>query len=165
MKLIPGLYEALITRDRAEAIRLLENLVEETQELSEESAPGVLARHIQDLLVKALRHARGDDKLVAQVELANRLVDLLGAATPDAGIDGGDRAAQPGKLLLSLSKTGAERLGTGGMTRPTLPLRHSDLIVNGPRDLRLGSEIRKELPSADRVDLLVAFLKWSGLTR
>jgi superfamily II DNA or RNA helicase len=35
--------------------------------------------------------------------------------------------------------------------------------VNGPRDLSLGSQIRSELASADRVELLLSFLKFSGL--
>ena len=91
MKLVPGLYEALVTSDRAEAIRLLENLAHESDELGVDNAPAVLARHLHTLLVKALQRAPGDDKLVAQVELANRLVDELASLTPDAGIDRGDR--------------------------------------------------------------------------
>lgn len=164
VKLATGLYEALVTRDRAAAIRALEKLIAETDGLTADSAPHLLARHVHDLVLKALRHVPGaGDKLAHQVELANRLVALLSAEAPDAGIDTGDGVEPPGELLLSLRDPREQALGTGHMVRPSLPLRHSDLIVNGPRDLRLGAEIRKELASADQVDLLVAFLKWSGL--
>lgn len=163
MKLAAGLYEALITRDRAAAMRALRELLAETQGLSVEAAPHVLARHLSDLLIKALRNVPGDDKLDAQVALANRLVELLAEASPDAGVEPADGVEAPAQVLLSLRAAADDRLGTGEMVRPSIPLRHSDLIVNGPRDLRLGNEIRAELPSADRVDLLVAFLKWSGL--
>lgn len=44
-----------------------------------------------------------------------------------------------------------------------MPLSESELLVNGRRDLRVGSEINRELASADRVDLLCSFLKFSGL--
>ena len=52
--------------------------------------------------------------------------------------------------------------------RPPAPGLHislasSDLLVNGPHDLSLGPEVQKEIASADRVDLLCSFLKWSGL--
>jgi len=163
MKLVAGLYEALITKDRATALELLKKLSAERRGLTEESAPGILADHVHALLVKALQHVPSDRKLEAQLDLANRLVELLTAATPEAGIDDGDRVQTPAELLLSLSVIGGERLGESDVVRPTLSLRQSDLIVNGPKDLRLGSEIRKELASSDRVDLLVAFLKWSGL--
>ena len=53
-------------------------------------------------------------------------------------------------------------LGEGRLERPGIPLRRSDLIVNGPSDLRVGVEIAGELPSADRVDLLMSFVTWSG---
>ncbi len=163
MRLATGLYEALITRDRAAAIRALEELIAGKGELTVEAAPQVLARHLSELMIKALRHVPGDDKLAAQVALANRLVELMAEATPEAGIDETDGVESPASMLLSLRAASGDRLGTGELVRPTIPLRHSDLIVNGPRDLRLGSEIRAELPSADRVDLLIAFVKWSGL--
>jgi superfamily II DNA or RNA helicase len=161
--LVAGLYEALVTRDRAAALRALEELIAESEGLSADAAPQVLARHLHDLLAKALRGVTGDDKLRRQVELANRLVTLLAAELPGAGIDETDGVGEPAEMLLSIQPEADVRLGTGEQVRPSIPLRHSDLIVNGPRDLRLGSEIRAELPSADRVDLLVAFLKWSGL--
>jgi superfamily II DNA or RNA helicase len=163
VKLAAGLYEALITRDRAAAMRALRELLAETQGLSVEAAPHVLARHLSDLLIKALRNVPGDDKLDAQVALANRMVELLAEASPDAGVEPSDGVESPAQMLLSMREAAGDRLGTGEVVRPSIPLRHSDLIVNGPRDLRLGNEIRAELPSADRVDLLVAFLKWSGL--
>jgi len=46
--------------------------------------------------------------------------------------------------------------------RPSIPLASSHLLINGPRDHTVSSEIKRELASADRVDLLVSFLKWSG---
>jgi hypothetical protein len=52
---------------------------------------------------------------------------------------------------------------TGRLKRPLIPLRSTQLIVNGPRDLSIGPEIQRELASADRVDVLVSFLKWSGV--
>ena len=46
--------------------------------------------------------------------------------------------------------------------RPAIPLSASHLLVNGPRDHTVSSEIQRELASADRVDLLVSVLKWPG---
>jgi HKD family nuclease len=75
-------------------------------------------------------------------------------------VDDGDRVTP--ERLLQVLRRDQVRLGAGELIRPAIPLRHSDLIVNGPKDLRVGREIERELASADRVDVLVSFVKWSG---
>lgn len=142
---------------------MLAQLVADTTSLGTDSAPHLLARHLYELTVKALQSALGDDLLASQVDLANQIVGLLETAAPRSGVDASDSIETPATVLMSMRDPADDRLGTGQLQRPSLPLRHSDLIVNGPRDLRLGAEIRKELASADRLDFLVAFLKWSGL--
>jgi superfamily II DNA or RNA helicase/HKD family nuclease len=48
-------------------------------------------------------------------------------------------------------------------TRPAVPLSRPALLTNAPSDPKLGAELRAELTTADRVDLLCAFVKWYGL--
>lgn len=163
MKLATGLYEALITNDSAASLEALEELVAESDGLTAETAPHVLAQHLYVLIEKVLRSAPNEDKLATQIRLASQLVDHLASANWESGVDTADAASEPGRLLLSLRNRANDRLGTGQVRRPLLSLRQSDLIVNGPRDLSLGSQIRSELASADKVDLLLAFLKFSGL--
>src|SRR5258707_1352518 len=61
-----------------------------------------------------------------------------------------------------------ERVTEATAVRLTQPdrdgLRRTEviLLVNGRHDLRLGTEVVRELASADSVDLLCSFLKWSG---
>ena len=47
--------------------------------------------------------------------------------------------------------------------RPATPLSETALLTNSPEDPNLGFELRAELATADRVDLLCAFVKWHGL--
>ena len=54
-------------------------------------------------------------------------------------------------------------LGAVARRRPQLPLRRTDLLVNDRGEPRLAHEVAAEIASADQVDLLCAFLKWSGL--
>ncbi len=163
MKHATGLYEALVTQNSSNSLDALDELVAETRDLNADTAPQVLAQHLYGLIEKAMRGAPSEGKLESQLKLAARIVTSLSEAPWDSGVDADDSAQEPGKLLLSLRKGAEDRLGTGEMMRPALSLRQSDLIVNGPRDLSLGSQIRSELASADRVDLLLAFLKFSGL--
>ena len=49
------------------------------------------------------------------------------------------------------------------ITRPDTPLSQSALLTGTRLDPSLGSQLSKEIASADRVDILCSFVKWSGL--
>ncbi|MBE2248047.1 MAG: DUF3427 domain-containing protein [Myxococcus sp.] len=163
MKLVPGLYESAVTEALAAALQGLEGAAPIREALTREAGPHVLARLLYDAALKALRAIGGEAQLEAQVLLANRLLEVLGEASKDSGITRDDWVKQPAELLLAIRREADRRLGSADVVRPSLPLRHSDLLVNGPRDLRVGNEVRRELASADRVDLLLSFVKWSGI--
>jgi superfamily II DNA or RNA helicase len=47
--------------------------------------------------------------------------------------------------------------------RPSVPLNQSDLLVNARGEPSVGYSLQREIPSADQIDLLCAFIKWNGL--
>ncbi len=171
MKLVPGLYEAPITAELDEALRAISTTFATSREaLTTDEAPHLLARFLHDAALRALRNVRTAeasepaDRLRLQIALVNEVLQLLATLAPKSGITADEALREPAELLLALRELADVRLGTIDIARPKLPLRQSDLLVNGPRDLRIGKEIPLELASADRVDLLVSFVKWSGIT-
>src|SRR3546814_7544321 len=46
---------------------------------------------------------------------------------------------------------------------PYTRLTHSELFTGGNVGLSLDSELKKEIASADRIDLLVSFIKWKAV--
>ncbi|HEV8658377.1 MAG TPA: DEAD/DEAH box helicase family protein, partial [Thermoanaerobaculia bacterium] len=46
---------------------------------------------------------------------------------------------------------------------PEIALSQSDLLVNARDEPRIGSVLEKEIESADRIDLIISFIRWSGL--
>lgn len=163
MKLVPGLYESPVTNGLRDALDRLGAADTTLERLTDSSAPHVLARLLYDATVRAMRALPSEERLAGQVALANRVLEVLGEGSTESGIGSEEAVADPAELLLAVIDREQAKLGTGTLLRPSLPLRHSDLLVNGPRDLRVGNEVRRELASADRVDLLVSFVKWSGL--
>lgn len=163
-RLPPGLYEQLITRElAAELASLAEHLAAAEGAVDPDAAPQVLARFLHDVLLKALGSLRGDDRLQARVALANDILETVLQKAPSSGLIETDAVATPARQLLSIVDRSPGRLTEiEPAQRPRIPLRSSDLLINGPRDLRIGAELRRELASADRVDLLVSFLKQSG---
>jgi superfamily II DNA or RNA helicase/HKD family nuclease len=158
----PGLYDLLLTKElRDLAFRVAKQQLHlHVSPLDPEAAPEHLAQFVSGLLRRALRSVSGDDA-TRQVELVNRLVELLRESTPEA-VEPEDIVASPPELLTAV--VAPTPLGrTEPPPSPSIPLRTSDLLVNGPRELSVGPEILKEIASADRIDLLCSFLKWSGL--
>jgi superfamily II DNA or RNA helicase/HKD family nuclease len=165
IRLPTGLYELLVTEELASLLPSLTDGLEVTEgPVDPDAAPQVLARFLHDVLLRAFRSLRGEDRLEVRVALANDVLGALLRQAPASGLLPSDAVSMPARQLLSVVDASPAGLAPAAPPpRPRIPLRSSDLLVNGPRDLRIGAEIQRELCSADRVDLLVSFLKWSGV--
>jgi len=159
MPLPAGLYDQIITQAlRAELDD--RTIASERVSLNPDIAPRALADHIADFAATLLQATTGTptERAAKQIALTNQLLTTLQELR--AEVDPNDHVTA--ERLLQVSYLATRRLGTATLPRPSIPLRHSDLIVNGPQDLRVGHEIERELLSADRIDILVSFVKWSG---
>ncbi|MEV7197710.1 DUF3427 domain-containing protein [Streptomyces sp. NPDC093510] len=129
-------------------------------EVSDESAPHVLARHIAHAVGRRLRQLPHDQRVTA----ANQIIKALSAAPSELAANEGDEPleliADGPRQLLSLAEQEAPGVYA---VRPLTPLSETALLTNSPEDPSLGSELRAELATADRIDLLCAFVKWYGI--
>jgi superfamily II DNA or RNA helicase/HKD family nuclease len=133
--------------------------------------PSFVAAHLRPLVERVLASVRGEDardKQTRRVEILNRLLATLAdaarehCATREPPLDPGEtRVPAPRHLRLVRPRPalGAE----APVVLPETPLAESALLVNASGEPSLGRELCRELASADRVDLLCAFVKWSGL--
>jgi superfamily II DNA or RNA helicase len=163
--LTPGLYEALVTealRVRIERARTQGWLVE-WKAIDDATLADILARHIHDRARDRIGGipASAYDRRWTQIDLANRVLEVLAPYSTDR--EAADTVDPEAQLLLEVETPlapGRLRLPT---PRPGIPLRNSVLLVNGHKDLQIGTQVALEIPSADRVDLLCAFVRWAGL--
>lgn len=157
----PGLYDLLITAARAGEI-VSAGSAARCEAPDPPLAAQHLARLVHDRLVQVLKGVAGDkdpDRVAAQVAITNQLLTLIDAANTNA-------VQSPAQRLLEILDLESGTLASiEPKIAPTIPLTLSDLLVNGRHDLRLGNEVVRELASADSVDLLCSFLKWSGLVK
>ncbi|PKN56359.1 MAG: DUF3427 domain-containing protein [Deltaproteobacteria bacterium HGW-Deltaproteobacteria-14] len=160
MSLTPGLYDLPVTRGVARALAALAAELSQVEDVDAHELPLVLARHLQRRLVHAFAAVPSDERATAAVDLANRLLADVHARLPRAGHDPDDDVVAPARKLLAVA---APAITPRHPERPGIALASSDLLVNGRHELSVGPELRRELASADRVDLLCSFLKWSGV--
>jgi superfamily II DNA or RNA helicase/HKD family nuclease len=161
----PGIYEHLITREVGTHLQALPDRgLIKRQPLDISDSHERLARHLAALARRALRGVRGGsdaERLARQVEIVNRIADLLGDLVPDA--DSPEDLVEAAEELLGIARSRDAAGQVSFPPRPVIPLTGSALLVNGRAQPEIGHELRRELASADHVDLLCAFVKWNGV--
>ena len=122
----------------------------------------VIRRAILDLGVEG-RAAEGTRLVREVVDLVNRYT--TGASTDDGNRDaiaGGDEPVEPPRMLRKVAAIRPN--GTAeDITAPMIPLLDTTLLTNAPGEPVVGRQIASELESADRVDIVMAFIRWSGV--
>ncbi|GAA4978785.1 superfamily II DNA or RNA helicase [Nonomuraea thailandensis] len=148
---ILGLYDSLITGTldaEISAWRQAGHLIE-VSKIDEEEVAHLLGRFIGETAARAFAGLKGHPD--RQVALANRLLAEL--TEPETVAEG------PQQLLSIVG----DAPGAATPRRPLTSLSEAALLTNAREDPNLAHELAAELASADRVDLLCAFVKWSGL--
>ena len=127
----------------------------------------MLAQYLADVVRKGLDNVvdNGGD-LSKQIGLVNQIVDLIQNITgeTDFAVLGVDQRAEQ---LLALLREQDPRLAVGktaaDLSRPETSIAQSSLFTGAIHEPQMYTELKKEIVSADRIDMLVSFIKWSGL--
>lgn len=152
-----GLYDRLITAGLKARLLTFERDRTRIQQKSLEAAEAhaILARHVGEAVARALRELPSEDRLTKQVELTNELLQALGV--------GDDAVAIPPEVLQSIQPITGIPANDQPLTSPLVPLSDSDLLVNARGEPSLAHALGHEIPSADSIDLLCAFVRWHGI--
>ena len=163
--LTPGLYESLVTEalqasvERARA----EGWIIESTAIDDASIAEIFARHIHDQVRDRIGSVplSTHDRRRTQIDIANRVLEVLAPYTTDGERSGTIRPEA--ELLLEVGRPPGIGRPRPSTARPGIPLRDSILLVNGRGDLQIGTQVALEIQSANRVDLLCAFVRFAGL--
>jgi len=118
-------------------------------------------RHLVQVCLKDLADKDDEQLLQQELTLTNGLVDTLTQHLPELGTD--SKIDLPNFLLLELQHR-LNHVQETQRPRPQTSLSHSFLFTNSHKDVSLVTELQREIASSDRIDFLVSFIKFSGLT-
>lgn len=160
----PGLYEQLLTLALQQELSTIPESRRSTIDLDPAEAASVLSRYVSEATLHTLtRMSEAKEDISAQVEVVNRMLYLLADNADDAGMT----ISEPARQLLALLRDRDPLLASGksakDVTRPETSLAESSLFTGALHEPQMFSELKKEIASADRIDMLVSFIKWSGL--
>lgn len=163
-----GLYEQLINRLIGREIKKAEerNMYVDVVPVDTGEASKILSQYLAEIIEKGLDNVRDNGGSFAdQIALANKLVDAVKTETREGSFDELVVEQQAEQLLALFDKKDSILAVNekAQIVRPVTSLAHSSLFTGAVRDPQLGSELKKEIASCDRIDMLVSFIKWSGL--
>jgi superfamily II DNA or RNA helicase/HKD family nuclease len=156
-----GLYEVLITA--AIEARLSDN--QDRREIRRDSLREAdvadrIAFHLGRVVERAIASFGREERVEKGIALARQLIDDIAAVAADAAEK--EKPVAPGAVLRAV----LSRLPDGTpetISEPLIPLLDTTLLTNAPGEPRVGSQLLTEIHSADRIDVVMAFIRRSGI--
>jgi hypothetical protein len=141
----PGLYELL---EDSTLTGVLSHLPDGRAALDKVD-PADSSHVLSHYLAKRIQVHLESVPAASRVDEANRILSSLGQEAQEI-----PRIGPGPRQLLAVAPEGGDP-----PRKPATPLSDAALLTNTPHEPQIGREIAKELESADRVDLLIAFVK------
>jgi len=169
-----GLYEQIINKLTAKQLAQLDISQYDVgrEYLDAEEARKYLASYISSVTRKALSLVREQtaddgDSVLAQIRICNEIISTIknsigSEAADDLTVD------EQGEVLTHIySKLNSIRGLHGSkdahVVRPSTPLSQSSLFTGSHAEPSMMNELKLEILTADSIDFLVSFIRWSGL--
>lgn len=151
-----GIYESIINGALERRLAEVDNRYEsEKKPLETEESSFSLALHLAKLIANSL--SRFDEDPKQKAKFCNQLLEVVGQNDDQFNLDE-ERIADDLLYLLRI-----QDLSRKPLLRPTTPLTNAALFTGTSSDLTLENELKKEIQTADSIDILCSFIKWSGL--
>lgn len=163
-----GLYEELVTKLINYKINELDKDTFQIKKtpIDKAEAAQLLSQHIGTTIKHAFTLIKGEDAIETQIEIANKIILFLKEELKKEEFEG-DLIETEGKILKAVfTKIDTHFTDLDLHLKEITPytrLIHSELFTGGNSGTTLESELRKEILSSDKIDLLVSFIKWKGI--
>jgi len=155
----PGLYESVVSKRIRRLLREICQGKVSLADLEDSEAPVLLSNHLAEAIRRALEST---DELSKRFEIVNKLLGVIEEINPEL------EAAQefinhsPEKAVLEAVLREGE---TKAPVRPSTSLSKSCLFTGAAGRPQMANELVNEMMSSDRVDILVSFIKRSGVAQ
>jgi superfamily II DNA or RNA helicase len=157
-----GLYETLITEALESLLGDLDGrLVAERKSLGPPEAGDRIALHLARVIQRAVDSIPDEHRSEKGAKLAREILELVQSSTKTEGLNP-ERPLLPGEVLHRI----AQRLPDGSpevIESPLIPLLDTTLLTNAPGEPHVGRQLLAEAQSADRIDVAMAFIRYSGV--
>jgi superfamily II DNA or RNA helicase len=155
----PGIYEVLVTELLSTRLDSLGSRSPKIRPLHTAEAADRIALHLGRQIEQSLAAVSDSDRVKVGIEVARDLIARL-AELVDS--DTSDTPVEPGEILHAI----LERRPDGTpqpIAEPLIPLLDTALLTNAPGEPGLLNQLDAEIDSADAIDVVMAFIRRSGI--
>ncbi len=161
-----GLYEQVINNKLDTELAECTDKLSTTTSIDKAEASKVLSKYLTEVVEKGLDNIvdNGGD-ISSQVELVNKIVSVIKDETRESDFSEMS-VAERAEQLLSLFDKKNSLLAlneNADIVRPETSISQSSLFTGAIHEPQMYTELKKEIVSCNRIDMLVSFIKWSGL--
>ena len=161
-----GLYEQVINNKLDTELAECTDKLSTTASIDKAEASKVLSKYLTEVVEKGLDNIidNGGD-ISSQVELVNKIVSVIKDETNESDFSEMS-VAERAEQLLSLFDKKNSLLAlneNADIVRPETSISQSSLFTGAIHEPQMYTELKKEIVSCNRIDMLVSFIKWSGL--
>ena len=159
-----GLFESIITEELAKGLEELSaDYNVRTRKIDGAELADRMALHVGRLVVRAIQSQPESIRSELGVHLARSIVDTINEL-PSKDEFSGDRPQFPPELLTGVF--GFQPDGSiATKANPKIPLLDTTLLTNAPGEPTINAQILSEIDSADTIDIIMAFVRKSGIRR
>jgi len=166
-----GIYEEIINKKLKNELIELDNDTYELgkEKLDVEEARKVLSSYISTITRKALKYLRENqsedsDGLLQQIKVCNEIIELLSIKLEDEEFKC-LQIEEEGEVLTSLYSrlNSIKSIRKNEVVRPLTPISQSSLFTGSNYEPNMLGELKKEILTSNQIDMLVSFIKWSGV--
>ncbi|WP_368293091.1 DUF3427 domain-containing protein [Dehalobacter sp. TBBPA1] len=162
----PGLYEQLINKLLRQELSTSMGKVIQALPIDQEEAPRILSKYLAEVLEAVLSNVKDNGGSIGdQVALANHIVALVSDQTAQESLAAlsVDEKAEQLFALFDKENSAFALNDKAEIVRPVTSLAESSLFTGAVHEPSMFAELKREILSCDRIDMLVSFIKWSGL--
>lgn len=160
-ELRPGVLEHLITRELEKAIAPFDPTLIDATGLSDVEAPDRVALHLARQIRRSMNALPEKARAGAAAAVVRAVLASLRETSRDHDLDD-EELVEPARLLRAIRTWLPD--GTASAERsPLISLLDTTLLTNAPGEPRVGNQIDVEIESANSIDLVMAFIRTSGI--
>ncbi|MBB2989657.1 superfamily II DNA or RNA helicase/HKD family nuclease [Mycolicibacterium iranicum] len=157
--LSPGIYEVLVTEALRARLAPLASSSRPSRPLHKAEAADRIALHLSRQIEQSLAAVSEDRRVHVGIEVAQALIARLAELI---NVDTTDTPVEPGEVLHAILEQRPD--GTPRpIAEPLIPLLDTTLLTNAPGEPGLLNQLDAEIDSADAIDVVMAFIRRSGI--
>lgn len=162
MKLKKGIYEQVINEALSDEIKKSINDIDVYKDMMNYSdSHKILSTYLSYIFKKGLNYYKSSPKdLDKQIEIANEIIKMFSKLIDDEEFN--SYKIDENNLLKGIFDREIKKRDINNL-HTIMPISRSSLFTGSNTEPTVFSELNKEIHTADRIDLLVSFIKYSGL--